>query len=475
MRKAFISNIILLIAANAIVKPLWVLGIDRKVQLIVGDENFGAYLALFNISLLFHSLLDVGLTSVNNRAIASSAESVQQRFAETLGSKLVLLLLYFSVILLIGFLLHYSFVQLALLSLVGLLQAVSSMLLFMRSNINGLQLFKRDTILSIADKVLAIFILGAMIYISVLQKFVTITNFILVQIACIIFSLGISFYLLKGHVQFAIPPIKLNILRARIKESLPIAIAILLMFIYAKADIVLLERLHVNGEVQSAMYQKSIRVLDTLNMLAYMFAGLLLGMFSKAIAQKQHVEDLVHTSTILLIPVTCFVAGCLMVYAPFILNLFYGAADEQMVLVFRLVMSCFPALGLTAIFSTLITSANRLWLLCGIAAIGAVICVVGNLFVASKFGFIGSAIISVCTLNIVGFLYFIKCNKILAANVMWQNFRLIMLSIVSGAVLNFCLHAINAHIIIGFLCNALAASLFWWQLRKDEFTTFTQA
>jgi O-antigen/teichoic acid export membrane protein len=475
VRKAFISNIILLIAVNAVVKPLWVLGIDRKVQLLVGDVSFGAYIALFNISLLFHSLLDLGLTSVNNRAIASNTQDLQERFKETLGAKLVLFAFYFLVIICVGFLLHYNGSQIFLLCLAGILQAVASLLLYMRSTINGLQLFKRDALLSIADKVLALLIMGTFIYVPSLNYLVSVTNFIVVQIVCILLSVIISMWLLRAQISSFVPHLQLSALKLRIKESLPVAIAILLMFIYAKSDIVLLERLRSDGELESGIYQKSVRVLDTLNMLAAMFAGLLLGMFSRALATKQHVEDLVHTSTVLLLPVTCFVSAGLIAYAPTVLAVLYTQPDKQIVLCFRLVVSCFPALGLTAIYSTLITSANQMTLLAKIAAVGALISIVGNFIVIPNYGFLGSAGISVCTYNIVGALYFWLCNNILPKSVMWQNFRLILLCCLLATALNFILWKVEAHVVLGFVCNAFAILIFWWRLRKDEFTSFTKA
>ena len=68
--KSFISNILLLILLNVLVKPVWILLIDRNVQLLTGHETYGLYNALMNLSLIFSILLDMGITNYNNKRIA---------------------------------------------------------------------------------------------------------------------------------------------------------------------------------------------------------------------------------------------------------------------------------------------------------------------------------------------------------------------------------------------------------------------
>ena len=52
MKRKFVTNLILLLFLNLLVKPFWILGIDRTVQNLVGDESYGLYFALFNFSLI---------------------------------------------------------------------------------------------------------------------------------------------------------------------------------------------------------------------------------------------------------------------------------------------------------------------------------------------------------------------------------------------------------------------------------------
>ena len=43
MQNRFIKNIIFLLFLNLLVKPFWILGIDREVQNLLGDASYGTY------------------------------------------------------------------------------------------------------------------------------------------------------------------------------------------------------------------------------------------------------------------------------------------------------------------------------------------------------------------------------------------------------------------------------------------------
>ncbi|MFI5220594.1 MAG: polysaccharide biosynthesis protein, partial [Bacteroidia bacterium] len=62
MQKKFITNLGFLLFLNLLIKPFWILGIDRSVQNTVGAEIYGQYYALFNFSFLLNILLDIGIT-----------------------------------------------------------------------------------------------------------------------------------------------------------------------------------------------------------------------------------------------------------------------------------------------------------------------------------------------------------------------------------------------------------------------------
>ena len=50
MQRKFVTNLALVLALNLLIKPFWILGIDRAVQNAVGTEQYGFYYAIFNFS-----------------------------------------------------------------------------------------------------------------------------------------------------------------------------------------------------------------------------------------------------------------------------------------------------------------------------------------------------------------------------------------------------------------------------------------
>ena len=102
MQNRFIKNIIFLLFLNLLVKPFWILGIDREVQNLLGDATYGTYQALFNFSYLFYILLDLGITNFNSRNIAQDPKNLSKHFGGLTEIKLLLGLLYAVVIFVVG-------------------------------------------------------------------------------------------------------------------------------------------------------------------------------------------------------------------------------------------------------------------------------------------------------------------------------------------------------------------------------------
>ena len=94
MRRTFLTNLSLLLFLNLLVKPFWVLGIDRSVQNIVGSADYGFYFALFNFSFLLNIFLDAGITGQNNREIAQNPNLLKDRFQKIIPIRIVLGVIY---------------------------------------------------------------------------------------------------------------------------------------------------------------------------------------------------------------------------------------------------------------------------------------------------------------------------------------------------------------------------------------------
>src|SRR5215207_9430433 len=95
MQKKFITNLAFLLFLNLLIKPFWLVGIDRVVQNTTGAEVYGQYYALFNFSFLFNILLDLGITNFNNRNISQNRQLLQKHLSGIISVRLALAGMYF--------------------------------------------------------------------------------------------------------------------------------------------------------------------------------------------------------------------------------------------------------------------------------------------------------------------------------------------------------------------------------------------
>ena len=153
MKKKFITNLVLLLTLNVLIKPFWVFGIDRAVQNVVGAGDYGLYFSLFNFSLIFNIFLDFGITNFNNREISRHPKLLPGNFSNIVGLKISLAVIYGIVSFLVAMIIGYEKVQMRLLWVLLFNQFLASFLMYLRSNVSGMQMFRTDSLLSVLDRV----------------------------------------------------------------------------------------------------------------------------------------------------------------------------------------------------------------------------------------------------------------------------------------------------------------------------------
>ena len=164
MKRKFLLNIVFLLTVSILVKAFWVLGIDRTVQNTVGEAAYGSYFSLFGFSVLFTLLLDMGLSGFNNRAVSADPTRVKLYFGNVLLLRLLLTVAYFAVTLTVAFAVGYSGRQITLLVVLMINQVMASMILWLRSNISGMQFLFLDSLLSVADRLVMIIICSVLLW-----------------------------------------------------------------------------------------------------------------------------------------------------------------------------------------------------------------------------------------------------------------------------------------------------------------------
>ena len=410
MKKQFIFNIFLLVFFNALIKPFWVFGIDRTVQNIVGSEAYGLYFALFNFSILFNTFLDLGITNFNNRSIAQNQGLIHIYLPRLIVLKIFLGIVYLIICLGMAFFLGYSSNAVKLIGLLAINQFLASMLLFLRSNISGLQLFTTDSILSILDRLIMIVFCSLLLWTNIFPVKINIQVFAVIQTLAYFLSCVVAAGIVlrkTGVISFK------GILTpgALLRKSMPYALLGLLMVVYNRIDAVFLERLLPNGAKAAGIYAQSFRFFDAITMISVLFASLLLPMFAKLIARKESIKPLINLAFSILFTGTVILAIDLIVFAKPILDVMYKELYPESVQVFILLMLSIIPVSLTYIFGSLLTADGRLYDLNIFAGFTLVVNVSLNLVLIPEFGVVGAALTALISQILAALFQVFVCIK----------------------------------------------------------------
>ncbi len=414
-QKDFVFNLCLLIFLNLLVKPFWLLGIDVGVQNSVGAESYGLYFSLTNFTLLFYMVLDMGTANYNNRNIARNSQLLDKHLSNYITLRLLLGVVYFVLIYVVALLIGYRGEQLRLLFWIGLNQFLSLFLLYVRSNISALQMFKTDSVISVTDKLLMILFCGLLLWGNVTDQSMKIEWFVWSQTVAYLVTIAISLSIVLKKANLRKLSWNPAFFLVIIKKSFPYALVTLLMACYYRMDSVMLERMLPSGTgaMQSGIYASAFRLLDTLAMIGYLFAVILLPLFSKMLKQKEDVGPIVRTSFSLLFLFSVSAVVILYVYRDPLIHLFYPAIAESSIPVFRLIIFGLIPISMNYLFGTLLTANGSMKQLNIIASIGIVINVTVNLLLIPRMQACGSAVASLCTQLLVSVFQFVFAMSII--------------------------------------------------------------
>ena len=388
MQKKLLSGLFWILLANLIVKPLWLLGIEVGVQNAVGNEMYGFYFSIFNLAYIFNILLDLGVTNFNTRNIAQHPQLIGKHLSGILGIKLCLLALYLVVAFTVGALLGYGSQEFRLLAWLTVAQFLTSLILYLRSNFEGLLLFKWDGLFSVLDRELMIVICGALLWSPLRERF-NIYWFVYAQVVAYAVTALLAFVVIARKARFKRLRWDWRFFLVILRKSAPFALLVLLMASYNRIDPILLRRLA--SDADAGIYAGAFRLLDALTMVAYLVSVPLLPVFSRLCREGGSCTDVLR---IVFWPMMLFTVGAAVLCAVFaepLMRLLYHGNYAAYVPVFRVVIFGIIPIGITYIFGTLLTAGGHLRQLNIFAATTLVLNLAVNLVLIPRFGAVGSA------------------------------------------------------------------------------------
>lgn len=439
MNRTFLMNIIFLIFVNLLVKPFYLFGIDRGVQNAVEDGSYGLYFALFNFTYLFQIINDFGIQNFNNRNIAQYNQLLDKYFPNILVLKGLLAVIYLFVVFISAYFGDYGFDIYPFLLLIAINQVLSSLILFLRSNISGLAMYWVDSMISILDRLLLIIICGFLLWSPMFQGQFEIWWFVYAQTTTLSITALIAFIIVRKHIKrlrfHFYPPFLLLIL----KKSYPFALVVFLMTLYTRIDGVMIERMLSDGLLEADIYASAFRLLEASNMFAFLFATLLLPMFSKMIKEGESVAPLVRFSFQFIGAGAVSLTFAVLFFQEEIMVGLYEHGDTYSGQILMYLMISFLAMAGSTVYGTLLTANGSLMKMNVIFLIGVFLNVLLNWLLIPESKSLGAAIASCITQGLVFFAQLFLAKQELKLRFATDMIiRMILFMIVSYTMMYWC-------------------------------------
>ena len=375
-----------MVFVNLLIKPFWVFGIDRTVQNKLGVSEYGLFFAIFNFTYLFQILLDFGLQNYNNRQVATEKNKINELLPTILMFKTALCVVYLVLCVAVAYPLGYlskPFIWIILLN-----QILLSFNIYLRSNVSAHQLFIKDALLSVLDKLLMIIFCAVLIWGNVPMFKLSIFNFALAQLAaysmtflvCLFFSLRLTNKLIFkfDRRQFMFFT----------KSTLPYAVIHFLMTIYYRIDGVMLERLQgARGAIETGIYAQGYRIMESLNNIGYLLATILLPVFAYRITQKQEVKSLLKIGLSVIFCISVSIIVCFFWYRVDLMQLLYNSSDIYYSSeVFGYLLLNFFPVAMLYVIGTLLTANQNFKLMIYTLVIAVILNISLNFYLITYYG-----------------------------------------------------------------------------------------
>ncbi|MCB0687759.1 MAG: polysaccharide biosynthesis C-terminal domain-containing protein [Saprospiraceae bacterium] len=464
MKKIFLSNLVLVVTLNLLIKPFYIFGIDRGVQNSVGASEYGLYFALYNFVYLFQIINDFGLQNYNHSVLSKYERLIPKYLPKILAVKIVLALSFTLVTIFLALIVGFKDFIWPTLFIIIINQILVSLIMFLRTTLSALGHYRLDSLLSISDKFLLIMGVGYVLWFSDYQ--LNIHDFIVFQSVALGITLvitllftqqksGLFSYRWRFDETFSL---------AILKKSFPYALILLLMTLYTRMDGVMLERLLKNGKEEAGIYAASYRILDAFSNVGLLFAGLLLPMFAKMIRSGGPLKELTETARNALLTFSLMIISIALVYGQSIIDLLYHDATIYWGQVFQLLFLSYLGISLGYIYGTLLTASENIRVMNTVFLAGVVLNFLLNLIFINLWQAWGAALATVITQIAVSctITWLAHRNLLLKADLLgWVRLGIffIMVYIFSRYCKSWSLHLLPSLISIGIFSLFSALSL----------------
>jgi len=223
------------------------------------------------------------------------------------------------------------------------------------------------------------------------------------------------------------------------------------------------------GKEQSGIYASAYRLLDAVNMIAFLFAGLLLPIFSRLLKMKESVAQMVKLSTDLLITLSIIISFGAFFYSYPIMELLYKEHVQASTYVFSILMFGFIPISVTYIYGTLLTANGNLRYLNIMAGFGMMLNLVLNYLLIPHFQAVGSAWASLLTQFFTAIIQLLLVIKIFNFRLNLRYLSMILFFMIGVILLNLGTLTLNIYWTFSFGIMVISSLLLAFIFRLFHF------
>ncbi|NJB85928.1 O-antigen/teichoic acid export membrane protein [Lewinella marina] len=463
MLSSFFRNALFVLLLNLTVKGVYLFGIERVVQNRLPEAEYGLYFSLLGLGMILQVAADFGLQLYNSRTLSGHRHLLSKYFPYFLALKTILGGVFFLLLLVAGYALGYRGAEIGLLLLVGAGQLLNSLVLYLRSSLAGLGRYALDSTFSILDKVLMIAIIGGVLLFA--PGALSIELFAGTQVLCWALTAGGVGYFLRRQLDRFRPRFDRATLALLLRGGAPFAIAILLQTAYSRTDAVMIERLLPDGAYLAGHYAAGYRLLDAINTVGWLLAGLLLPMYARLHARGEPLGGLLRLSVHLLVGGALVVSGAVAAFARPIVYLLYDFAEPRTAAILFYLSLTFVAQCLNYAYGALLGATGFIGRMNYVFVAGIVLNVAGNFWVLPRYGAVGAAAVTLLTQSFVAVTQAVLAHRWLGLagrTVHWAGLLLLAGLMPVAAVLVVSLTALPWALqftVVGLLGSGLAFAL----------------
>ena len=470
--KAFFRNAILHVSLNLAVKGVYLFAVERMVQNVLPEGDYGLYFSLLGLSMLLQVIADFGLQLYNSRELAGNRPRLAKYFPYFIGLKLTLGMVFFAVLFAVGWGLGYREEELHLLLLAGAVQFMMSVVLYLRSNLSGLGRYALDGWFSIMDKSLMIVSVGGLLIVA--PELLTIGRFATLQLASWAITALLLVAVVRDRLPRKLPKFRKATMFALLRGGAPFALAIFLATAYTRLDAVMIERLLPGGDVASDHYAAGYRLLDAMNTIGWLLAGLLIPMYARLRVKGEAVQPLLKFSGQLLVAGSACAAIPLALYAWPVTELLYDFADVRTGNILFFLALTFIAQSLNYTYGSLLSAAGYIGRMNKMYALGIVLNLGGNWLVLPTYGAAGAAAVTLITQSFIAITQALLAHHWLAlpgGTIAWGRIVLLvaLLGTCGRGLLYYEVHYLPGLLLLGAggLVVASALKLIDWRAVRN--------